>query len=159
MSCPALVGPRICWRVGGTRDLPVEAVLPEGREHFELTSSSGWSRVEGIDAVGGSPYCDFANEGSGMISCYRPGWRVVTVPDAILDLLGEVVHTWHASLSATPAPPGSIPVDLRRVHHEVFPTSHGTLLTLDQELATVTDYPTSDTNPAAPRANATGSRR
>ena len=48
------------------------------------------SRVEGMDAVGGSPYCDFANEGSGMISCYRPGWRVVTVPDAILDLLGEV---------------------------------------------------------------------
>ena len=72
-----------------------------------------------------------------------------------MTLLGEVVNTWHASLSTTPAPAGSIPVEMRRVHHEVFPTAHGTLLTLDQELAVVPDYPTSDTNPSAPRADAT----
>ena len=34
--CLSLVGPRICWRVGGTRDVPVEALFPEGRERFEL---------------------------------------------------------------------------------------------------------------------------
>ena len=59
VCCLSLVGPRICWRVGGTRDIPVEALFPEGRERFEL-GSSGWSRVLGIDAVGGPPHCDFA---------------------------------------------------------------------------------------------------
>ena len=34
--CLSLVGPRICWRVGGTRDIPVEALFPQGRERFEL---------------------------------------------------------------------------------------------------------------------------
>ena len=42
-------------------DMPVEVLFPEGRERFEL-GSSGWSRVLGIDAVGGAPHCDFANE-------------------------------------------------------------------------------------------------
>ena len=42
--------------------MPVEALFPEGRECFEL-GFSGWSRVLGIDAVGGPPHCDFANEG------------------------------------------------------------------------------------------------
>jgi hypothetical protein len=60
-SCVWLVGPRICGRVGGTRDIPVEALFPQGRKHFEL-GSSGWSWILGIDAVGGSPHCDFANE-------------------------------------------------------------------------------------------------
>jgi hypothetical protein len=58
-SCVWLVGPRICGRVGGTRDIPVEALFPQGRKHVEL-SSSGWSGVLGIDAVGGPPYCNVA---------------------------------------------------------------------------------------------------
>jgi hypothetical protein len=60
--CLSLVARCICWRVGGTRDIPVEALFPQGRERFEL-SSAGWSRVFGIDAVGGLPDCDFADEG------------------------------------------------------------------------------------------------
>ena len=60
--CLSLVGPRICWRVGGTGDMPVEALFPQGGERFEL-ASSGWSRVLGIDAVGGPPHCDFAERG------------------------------------------------------------------------------------------------
>ena len=88
-SCVWLVGPRICGRVGGTRDIPVEALFPEGREGFEL-GSSGWSRVLGIDAVGGSPYCDFANQGGGMTSSCSPGWRAVTVAELILDLVDQV---------------------------------------------------------------------
>ena len=62
VCCLSLVGPRICWRVGGTGDIPVEALFPEGRERFEL-NSSGWSWILGIDAVGGPPHCDFADEG------------------------------------------------------------------------------------------------
>jgi hypothetical protein len=61
-SCLSLVDPRICWRVGGPHDVPVEALFPEGRERFELASSSGWSRVLGIDAVGGPPHSDFADK-------------------------------------------------------------------------------------------------
>ena len=85
-----LVGPRSCWRVGGTRDIPVEALFPEGRERFEL-GSSGWPRVLGIDAVGGPPHCDFANEGGARVASRRcPDWRAVTLADLILNLVGEV---------------------------------------------------------------------
>ena len=88
--CLSLVGPRICWRVGGTRDMPVEALFPQGRERFEL-ASSGWSRVLGIDAVGGPPHCDFADEGSARVaSRYSPDWLGVTLAGVVLDLVGEV---------------------------------------------------------------------
>ena len=90
-SCLSLNDPRIGWRVGGTRDIPVEALFPEGRERFELASSSGWSRVLGIDAVGGAPHRDFADEGgAGVASRCSPGWRVVTLAGVVLDLAGEV---------------------------------------------------------------------
>jgi hypothetical protein len=60
VCCLPLIGPRICWLVGGMRDIPVEALFPQDRERFELRSS-GWSRVLGIDAVGRPPHCDFAD--------------------------------------------------------------------------------------------------
>ena len=90
VCCVWLVGPRICGRVGGTGDLPVEALFPEGRERFEL-GSSGWSRVLGIDAVGGAPYCNVADEGgAGVASRCSPYWRGVTLAGVVLDLVGEV---------------------------------------------------------------------
>ena len=53
--------------------------------------SSGWSRVLGIDAVGGPPHCDFADEGGTRVaSGWCPGWLGVTLAGAILDLVGEV---------------------------------------------------------------------
>jgi hypothetical protein len=90
VCCLWLVGPRICGRVGGTCDIPVEALFPQGRERFEL-GSSGWSRVLGIDAVSGSPHCDFADEG-GAYEGFRcsPGWLGVTSAGVVLDLVGEV---------------------------------------------------------------------
>ena len=90
MSCLSLVGRRICWRIGGTRDSPVEALFPEGRERLELCSS-GWSRVLGVNAVGGAPYGDFADEGGARVtSRCSPGWRGVTLAGVILNLVGEV---------------------------------------------------------------------
>jgi hypothetical protein len=90
--CLSLVGPRIGWRVGGARDMPVEVLFPEGRERFELAfSSSGWSRVLGIDAVGGAPHCDFADKGGARVtSRCSPGWRAVALAGVVLDLVGEV---------------------------------------------------------------------
>ena len=89
-SCLSLVGPRSCWRVGGTRDIPVEALFPEGRERFEL-GSSGWARILGIDAVGGAPHCEFAEESGARVSSrWYPDWLGVTLAGVILDLAGEV---------------------------------------------------------------------
>ncbi len=90
-SCLSLVGPRICWPVGGAPDIPVEALFPQGRESFEAASSSGWSGVLGIDAVGGPPHRDFADEGGARVaSRWCPDWLGVTLADLILNLEGEV---------------------------------------------------------------------
>jgi hypothetical protein len=89
-SCLSLVGPRIGWRVGGPRDMPVEALFPQCRERFEL-GSAGRSQVLRIDAVGGPPYCDFADEGAARVaSRCSPGRQAVTLAGVILDLAGEV---------------------------------------------------------------------
>jgi hypothetical protein len=73
-------------------DIPVEALFPQGDGCVELaSSSSGWSRVLGIDAVGGAPHRDFADEGGArMISLWCPGWLGVTLASVVLDLVGEV---------------------------------------------------------------------
>ena len=89
-SCLSLVGRRICCRVGGPRDIPVEALFPEGRERFAL-GSSGWSRVLGIDAVGSPPHCDFADEGEVRVtSRWCPDWLGVILAGVGLNLVGEV---------------------------------------------------------------------
>jgi hypothetical protein len=89
--CLSLVGPRTCWRVSGTRDIPVEALLPQGRERFELAFSSGGSGVLGIDAVGGPPHGDFADEGGALVtSRWCPDWLGVILAGVLLDLVAEV---------------------------------------------------------------------
>jgi hypothetical protein len=53
--------------------------------------SSGWSRVLGIDAVGGAPHCDFADEGGARVALrWCPDWLGVTLAGLVLDLVGEV---------------------------------------------------------------------
>jgi hypothetical protein len=72
------------------RDIPVEALFPQGRERLEL-SSTGWAGVLGIDAVGGPPHRDLADErGARVTSRWCPDWLGVTLPGVILDLVGEV---------------------------------------------------------------------
>jgi hypothetical protein len=71
--------------------MPVEVLFPEGRACLELASSSGWSRVLGIDAIGGAPHRDYANEGGARVASRRcPDWLGVTLADLILNLVGEV---------------------------------------------------------------------
>ena len=55
--------------------MPFEVLLPQGRERFEL-GSSGWSRVLRIDAVGGPPHSDFADEArlGWLPGGAQPGW-------------------------------------------------------------------------------------
>jgi hypothetical protein len=70
--------------------MPVEALFPRGEGCLGL-GSSGWSRVLGIDAVGGPPHCDFANECGARVG-FRcsPDRLCVTLARVILDLAGEV---------------------------------------------------------------------
>jgi hypothetical protein len=89
-SCMWLVASRLWWRVGGTRDMPIEVLFPQGRERFEV-GSSGWSRVLGVDAVGAAPHCNFADEYCARVaSRWCPDWRAVTLAGVVLDLVGEV---------------------------------------------------------------------
>ena len=70
--------------------MPVEALFPEGGERFEL-GSSGWSWVLGIDAVGGPPHCNVADEGGARVtSRWCPDWHCVTLANVVLDPVGEV---------------------------------------------------------------------
>ena len=70
--------------------MPFEVLFPQGRERFEL-GSSGWSWVLGIDAVGGPPHRNFADErGARVASRWCPGWRAVALACMVLDLVGKV---------------------------------------------------------------------
>jgi len=70
--------------------MSVEALFPEGGERFEL-GSSGCSRVLGVDAVGGLPHCDFADEVCARVtSGWCPDRFGVALAGVILDLVGEV---------------------------------------------------------------------
>jgi hypothetical protein len=84
VCCLPLIGHRIYWQVGGTRDIPVEALFPQGGGCLELASSSlvaglgnrcRWQRAR-PRFPGGLPV--------------RPDWLGVTLAGAISDLVGEV---------------------------------------------------------------------
>ena len=88
--------------------MPVEALFPQGRERFEL-GSSGWSRVLGIDAVGGAPHCDFADKCCARVAsrCSSPDRLRVTLAGVVLDLVGEVGDQL-GSLCQVGAPEGMV---------------------------------------------------
>jgi hypothetical protein len=88
LCCLSPIGSGICCLVGGTREIPVEALFPEGRERLEL-GSSGWSRVLGIDAVGGPPYCDFAHETDAQMAWHSPR-LIVGSGCGVANLAGQV---------------------------------------------------------------------
>ena len=69
-----------------------------------------------------------------------------------IDLLGNVVRRWHSRALASGAPAGSILVDVDSLHHDMVELPSGNLATLGSEVRTYDDYPTSDDDPAAPRA-------
>jgi hypothetical protein len=79
-------------------DESAAAAICRSRRCFHRAGSvSSWPpppvgrRVLGMDAVGGAPHCNFANEGGARVaSGCSPGWRGVTLADLILDLVGEV---------------------------------------------------------------------
>lgn len=69
-----------------------------------------------------------------------------------IDLLGNVVRGWHPRALAARAPAGSILVDTDSLHHDMLVLPSGNLAALGSEVRTFHDYPTSEEDPAAPRA-------
>jgi hypothetical protein len=91
-SCPSPLALRIPRQIIKTGDSLVEALLPQGRGCLEL-DASGWSWVPLIDAVGGPPYRNFANEGGAWVTSRRGPDRLGVVPAGVIsNLLGEVGH-------------------------------------------------------------------
>jgi hypothetical protein len=78
------------WRLGGTGELSVELLFPKVRGGLLLLPSS-WPWVLGIDAVGGAPHRDFADESCARMTAWGcPGWRGVSLAGVIVDLVREV---------------------------------------------------------------------
>ena len=92
VSCPSPLELRIPRQIIKTGDSSVEALLPQGRGCLEL-DASGWSWIPLIDAVGGPPYPDFADEGDAWVTSRRGPDRLGVVPAGVISkLLGEVGH-------------------------------------------------------------------
>lgn len=66
-----------------------------------------------------------------------------------INALGDIVREWHTTRNEDPSP-GSIPVNVPVFHHEVFEMENGNFLVLSVELRTLENFPTSDSDPAAP---------
>ena len=69
-----------------------------------------------------------------------------------IDMLGHTVSQWHTN--RTPEDQvghDSIHIDTETLHHETFETVSGTILGISTEFRTYDNYPTSDTDPEAPR--------
>lgn len=73
-----------------------------------------------------------------------------------IDMLGNVVHAWHATKwprTCTTAS-GSVPVDVVDFHHESHVLRSGNILTLSTETRTVDNFPTSETDATAAKKSA-----
>ena len=71
-----------------------------------------------------------------------------------IDMLGNLVQMWHASLR-NEGDIGSTPVAAEAFHHDVFEMENGNFLVLSHHVRLVDNFPTSDTDPDAPRETAT----
>ena len=70
-----------------------------------------------------------------------------------IDMLGNLVSDWNASLAPEDEVRAeSIQVDRDTFHHEALETPSGNILSLSTEIRTYDAYPTSETDPNAPKA-------
>jgi len=72
-----------------------------------------------------------------------------------MDVLGNIIETWHASGLVDQVPPGTVPVATDLFHHEITELPSGDLLTLGTEIRAFEDYPLSTTDPQNERGRAT----
>jgi arylsulfate sulfotransferase len=67
-------------------------------------------------------------------------------------MLGFQINHWYAATLQDNPPAGGIPVPIETFHHDVVVMPSGNLLALSSEVRRFEDYPTSVTDPDAPRA-------
>ena len=72
-----------------------------------------------------------------------------------IDMLGNIVHRWHATGTPKDVVEGSTPVDVDTFHHEVVELPSGNFLALSSETRVIEGYPTSSNDPDAPRSPST----
>jgi arylsulfate sulfotransferase len=69
-----------------------------------------------------------------------------------MDMLGTIARRWHTTgIPKEGVPSTSIAVDADTFHHDVCRTPSGNLLVLSSEVRRFDDYPSSETDPRAPR--------
>ena len=76
-----------------------------------------------------------------------------------MDMLGTIVRRWHTTgIPKEDVPSTSIAVEADTFHHDVCRTPSGNLLVLSSEVRRFENYPSSETDPRAPRraANVVG---
>jgi arylsulfate sulfotransferase len=84
----------------------------------------------------------------------RNGNFIYAGPDQTLfevDVMGNLHGKWQTVLGAARRSVDAIPVEARRVHHDIFEMPSGNILVACLEIREYPDYPTSDKDPAAPR--------
>jgi hypothetical protein len=86
-----LAFPDICaMAVAAQGNVSVEGLLPKGSHGLQL-SCAGWAAVFVVDADGGTPDLDFANEGVARVAARRCPYRLLAVlAGAVSDLICEV---------------------------------------------------------------------
>ena len=139
----------------------ITAPLPAGFPPINVVKSQptkmelGFTLFNDHDFYGGTSYT-FILDSSGALVWYSPIWTAVDVRQLEngdlfeisntnfyeRNLLGETVKSW--------APPAGYGINT----HDGVPTDHGTILYLSDASRVVTNYPTSTTDPNAPRQTA-----
>lgn len=68
-----------------------------------------------------------------------------------IDLAGQIIRQWHAARLTGAPHARSIPVDVDTMHHEIAEHPNGNFFTLSTYVTRFQDYPTSISDPGAPR--------
>jgi arylsulfate sulfotransferase len=89
-----------------------------------------------------------------------PNGNLLFTPDECVlmevDILGHLVRSWYAMnhpVGCKDIPTGSVPVLIDSIHHQETLLPNGNILVLSTELLPVIDFPTSEDDPNAPKAD------
>jgi arylsulfate sulfotransferase len=145
----------------------VTAALPADFPTFTVTSTPA-SMEPGVTmfdvSAGGSGYLVIVDEVGDIVWFWSNGLRVgdarrlangnLLLMNTLstrttaheVDMLGNIVETWHANAHTGDAGSGSTIVDTDSFHHEIFEQPSGNFLVLSSEVRTYTGYPTSETD-------------
>jgi len=71
-----------------------------------------------------------------------------------IDMLGNIIRQWYAASRWETDLPNGIPLDMNAIHHTIVQLPSGNLIALGMEERQFPDYPTSESDPCAPKETA-----